>query len=93
MGAVAAVTLLLNAVAALTEGRTDLLRNTEVFPLDSHPIKCDRMPSFLELLELFLVALSAFIRKDHGFLIGCGLMVNVAGHAVDAILCMLRFHP
>ncbi len=93
MGGMATVTLFLNHVAALAEGCADLLRDAQVFSLNSHSIKPDRMATLPELLQLFGMALPAFFREDHGFLVRSDLMVDVAGHAMDAFFGMLRIYP
>ncbi len=89
----AAVALFLNAVAALAEGRTDLLRDAKVFSLNSHAVKPNGMTALAKLLQLFFVTLPAFIRKDQGLLFGSCLVVDVAGHAMDPFLCVFRFYP
>jgi hypothetical protein len=93
MGVMATVALFLNAVAALAEGRTDLLRDAKVFSLNSHAVKPDGMTALAKLLQLFGMALSTFIREDQGLLFGSCLVVDMAGHAMDPFLCVFRFHP
>jgi hypothetical protein len=93
MRGVAAVTPLLDDVAPLTEGGSNFLRDGKVFPLNSHSFKPDRMAALPKLCQFFLVALPAFLRKDHGFLFGCELVVDMAGHAMDPFLGMFRFNP
>jgi hypothetical protein len=51
------------------------------------------MAAFPESFELLRMAFSAFFWKDHRLLVRSSLMVNVAGHAMDPLLGMLRFHP
>jgi hypothetical protein len=89
----AAIAAFLDDVATLTEGRPDFLGDPEVFPLAPHPVPPDRVAALFELLQLLGMAFPAFIREDHGFLLKGSLVVNVAGHAMDALLGMLRFHP
>jgi hypothetical protein len=89
----ATVTSFLDAVAALAKGGTDLLGNGEIFSLNSHSIKTNRMAAHSELLQLLFVALPAFFRKDHGFLFRCGLVIDVTTHTMDVILCVFRFDP
>ena len=89
----ATVASFLDDVAAFAEGGADLLRTTEVFSLNSHSIKPNRMAALAEPLQLFGMALSTFFWKDHGLLFGGCLMVNMAGHTMDPLLCMFRFDP
>jgi hypothetical protein len=93
VGGVAAITSLLDDMATLAEGGADLLRNGKVFSLNPHSIKPDRMAALPELCKLLLVAFSTFFRKDHSFLFRGCLMVDVAGHTMDTLLGMFRFHP
>jgi hypothetical protein len=93
MRGVTTVTSLLDTVTALAEGSTNLLRDAEVFPLNSHSVKPDGMTSSSKLIQLLRMALTAFFRKDHGLLIGSGLVVDVTGHTMDPVLCVLRFDP
>jgi len=93
MRGMAAVTFFLDAVTALTEGRADFLGDAQVFPLDSHPFESDGMSALLKIFKLFLVTFSAFIGENHRLLLSGGLMVNVAGHTMDAIFCVFRFNP
>jgi hypothetical protein len=93
MRGMAAVTFFLDAVTALTEGGADFLGDAQVFPLNSHPFKSDGMSALLKIFQLFLVTFSAFIRENHRLLFSGGLMVNVAGHTMDAIFCVFRFNP
>jgi hypothetical protein len=93
MGIMATVTFFLNDVAALTEGGADLLRNGEIFPMGAHAIPAYRVTAFPKLLYRLGMAFPAFFRKDHGLLVRSSLMVDVAGHTVDALLGMLRFYP
>jgi hypothetical protein len=87
------VTSLLDTVTALAKGGTNLLRNAEVFPLNSHSVKTNRVTALPKLLQLFGMAFSTFLRKDYGLLFGGDLVIDMAGHTVDPLLCMLRFHP
>ena len=65
MGCMAAITSFLDHMASLTESSPDFLRDAEVFALDTHALKADRMPTLTELLQLFFVAFAAFIRENH----------------------------
>ncbi len=87
------VTSLLDQVAAFTKGSPDLLGDGKVFSLNSHPVECDRMAPFPKLSELVFMAFTALIREDHCLLVGCSLVVDMTGDAVDPLLGMLRFHP
>jgi hypothetical protein len=51
------------------------------------------MAALAKFLQLFGVTFPAFFRKDHGFLFGGRLVVDMAGHAMDALLGMLGFNP
>ena len=93
MRGMAVVTSFLDAVTALTESRADLLGDAQVFPLDSHSFESDGMSALLKLLQLFLMTLSTFLWKHKGLLLSGGLVVNVAGHAMDPIFRMFRFNP
>jgi hypothetical protein len=88
-----AITSFLDTVTAFTEGGPDFLRDTKIFTLNPHSIKPYRMPALLELFQLLRVAPPAFFRKNHRLLIRSGLMVDVAGDAIDPILCMFWFYP
>jgi hypothetical protein len=89
----AAVASLLDNVAAFAEGRTDLLWDTEVFPLNSHPVEADGMTALPKVGQFLFVAFPAFLRKDHGLLFGSGLVVDVARDAMDPFLCVFRLRP
>jgi len=89
----AAVAPFLNDMTAFTESGTDLMGDAEELSLDSHAIPADRVAAFLKIFQWFGVAFSAFFRKDHGFLFGGRLVIDMAGHAVDALPGMFRFHP
>jgi hypothetical protein len=93
MGSMTTVAPFLNDVATLTEGGTDFLRNGQVFALNPHPVPADRVTAFLELRQLLRVAFPAFLRKDHGLLLGGDLVINMAGHTVNSSLGVLGFHP
>ncbi len=88
-----AITSLLDDMASFTKGGPDFLGDGKVFSLDSHPLKPDGMAALPEFCQFLLVALPAFLGKDHGFLFGRKLMVNVTGHAMDTFFRMLRFNP
>ncbi|OGP94447.1 MAG: hypothetical protein A2157_01475 [Deltaproteobacteria bacterium RBG_16_47_11] len=90
---VAAITPFLDTVTALTEGGSDFLRNAKILSLNSHSIKPYRMPAILKFFQLLRVALTAFFRKNHGLLLGSGLVVDVASNTVNPILRMFRFYP
>src|SRR3972149_6170859 len=77
MRGMAAVTPFLDDMASFTEGSPNFLRNGEVFSLNSHSFKPDRMAAFPELCQFFLVAFSAFFREDHGLLLRGDLVINV----------------
>jgi len=93
MGSMAAVALFLDDVAALAEGGADFLGYAEILSLDAHAIPTDRVAAFPKLFQRFGVAFPAFFREDHGFLLKSGLVVDMAGHAVDALSGMFGFHP
>jgi hypothetical protein len=80
-------------MAAFTEGSTDLLRNTEIFSLNSHPVEADGMAALPEICQFFFMALPTFFRKDHGLLFGSYLVIDMAGHTMDTLLRMFRFRP
>jgi hypothetical protein len=88
-----AITPFLDTVTALTEGGPDFLRNAKILSLNPHSIKPYRMPALLKFFQLLRVALTAFFRENHGLLIRSSLVVDVAGDAIDPILCMFRFYP
>jgi len=93
MRGVAAITPFLDTVTAFTEGGSDFLRNAKILSLNAHSIKPDRMATLLEFFQLVFMTLSTLFWKDHGLLFGCSLVVDVAGDAIDPILCMFRFYP
>lgn len=93
MGGMAAVTSFLDDVATLAIGRPDFLRDAQIFPVGPHPLPAHGVAALFKLLNLLTMAFSALFRKDHGFLFRGCLMVDMTGHAVDAVLGMLRFHP
>jgi hypothetical protein len=88
VGGVAAVASFLDDMTAFTESGTDLLRDTEVFPLDSHPFEADGMTALPKIGQFLFMAFPAFFREDHGLLFGSGLVVDVAAHAMDSFFCM-----
>jgi len=90
---VTAITPFLDAVTAFTEGGSDLLRNAKILSLNPHSIKTYRMPAILKFFHLLRVALTAFFRENHGLLIRSSLVVDMAGDAIDSVLCMFRFYP
>jgi hypothetical protein len=85
MRGVAVIAPFLDTVTALTESGSDFLRNAKVLSLNPHSIKRDRMATLPEFFQLVFVTLSARFWKDHGFLLGGGLMVNVAGDAMNPV--------
>jgi hypothetical protein len=89
----ATVAPFLNDMTALAKSRADFLGYAEILSLDAHAIPADRVAAFLKLFQRFGVALPAFFREDHGLLLRGHLVVHMAGHAVDALPGMLRFHP
>jgi hypothetical protein len=93
VGGVAAITPFLDTVTALTEGGSDFLRNAKILSLNAHSVKRDRMATFLEFFQLVFMTLSTLFWKDYGLLFGCSLVVDVAGDAIDPILCVFRFYP
>jgi len=88
-----AVTPFLDTVTAFTEGGSDFLRNAKILSLNAHSIKRDGMATLLEFFQLVFMTLSTLLWKDDGLLFGCSLVVDVAGDAIDPILCMFRFYP
>jgi len=93
MGGVATIAPFLDGVTSLAKGRAYLLRYAKVFPLDAHSFKPYGMTALLKLHQLLGMAFPTFFREDHRLLLGGCLMVDVAGDAMDSVLCMLRFHP
>src|SRR5512136_76743 len=93
MGSMAAVTFLLDHVATLTEGGTNLLRDAQVFPMGAHTFPTQRVTAFAELFYLFGVAFSALFSRNRGFRFIGGLVVSMTGDAGHPILSMFRFHP
>ena len=89
MRGMATVTFILDAVTALAEGGPDFLGDGKIFPLNLHAVEPDGVTSFPKFRQLFRMASPAFFRKDHGLLLGGGLMVNVTGDAVDPVLGVL----
>jgi hypothetical protein len=89
----AAVAPFLDNMTALAESDSDFLRDPEELSLGSHTVPADRVPAVLKVFQGFGVAFPAFFRKDHGFLLGGHLVVYMAGHAMNALLGVLRFHP
>ena len=87
------IALFLDAVTALAERSADLLGDAQVFPLSSHSFESDGMSTLLELFQFFFVTFSAFIGENHSLLLSGGLVIDVAGHTMDPIFCMLRFDP
>jgi len=69
-------------MTSLTEGSTNLLRDGEVFSLDSHSLKPDRVAAHSKLLQFLFVTFSAFFGEDHRFLVGSELMIDVTGHTM-----------
>jgi hypothetical protein len=88
MRGMATVASFLDDVASFAEGGANLLRNTEIFAMSTHPIPPNGVAALLKLLHLFLMALPTFFRKDHGLLFRGSLMVDVAGHTMDSFFCM-----
>jgi hypothetical protein len=88
-----AITPFLDTVTALTEDGSDFLGNAKILSLNAHPIKPYRMPAILKFFQLLRMALTAFFWENHGLLIRSSLVVDVAGDAIDPILCMFRFYP
>ncbi len=93
MRGVATVASLFDDVAAFTERGADLLRNAQVFPLRAHPLKGDRMAALPELLQLLRMAAPALLRIHERLLVGGGLVIDMAGNAMDAFLRVLRVDP
>jgi hypothetical protein len=93
MRSMATVTPFLDDVAALAKGRADLLGDAQIFSMDAHPFPSKRMATFPKFFQLLRVTVSASFGKDHGFLLGCSLVVHMAGHTVDSLLGMFRFRP
>jgi hypothetical protein len=93
MRGMTAITPFLDAVTAFTESGSDFLRNAKILSLNAHPIKPYRMPAILKFFQLLRMALTTFFRKNHGLLIRSSLVVDMAGDAIDPILCMFRFYP
>jgi hypothetical protein len=88
-----AVTPFLDTVTAFAEGGPDFLRNAKIFTLNPHSVKSYRMPAILKFFQLLRMALTTFFRENHGLLIRSGLVVDVAGDAIDPVLRMFRFYP
>lgn len=93
MRSVAAVTLFLYDMAALAESGADLLGKGQVFALGTHAVPRYGMTALLEFGLLLGVTFAAFFREDHGFLFGRGLVVQMAGHALDPFFRMFRLRP
>src|SRR4030042_2755556 len=93
MRGVAAITPFLDTMTTLTESGSDFLWNAKILSLNPHSSKRNRMAALPEFFQLVFVALSALFWKDHGLLFGCSLVIDVAGDAIDPILCMFRFYP
>ena len=89
----ATVASFLDDVAAFAIGCPDPLRDSKKFPVAPHPVPGYGVTAFVKIGQLFGMTLPAFFREDHGFLLRGCLVVDVTGHAVDALLGMLRFHP
>jgi hypothetical protein len=51
------------------------------------------MTALPEFIQLVFVTISTLFWKDHGFLFGSGLVVDMAGDAIDSVLRMFRFYP
>jgi len=93
VGGMTAIAPFLDAVTAFTEASSDFLRNGKILSLNPHSIKPYRMPAILEVFKLLRMALPAFFRENHGLLFRCGLVVDVAGDAIDSVLRMFRLYP
>jgi len=92
MGGMAAVTFLLDQVAALTKGGTNLLRDAYVFPMGAHAFPTQRVTAFTEFIYLlewhsphFSVETVAFVHRRPGV-----FMTGDAGHPLRS---MFRSHP
>jgi hypothetical protein len=88
-----AIATFLDAVTAFTEGGSDFLRNAKILSLNAHPIKRDRMTALPEFIQLVFVTLSTLFWKNHGFLFGSGLVVDMTSNTIDPVLRMFRFYP
>jgi hypothetical protein len=93
MGVMATVTSFLNAMTSLTKSCPDFLRDGEIFSLYSHSLKPDGMAAPFELLQFLFVALPTFIRENHRLLFRGRLVIDMTGHAMNALFCMFRFDP
>jgi len=93
VGGMAAIAPFLDDMAALAKSGADFCGNGEILPLTPHPLPGYGMPAPAEFFHLFGMTFPAFLRKDHGFLFRSHLVVDMAGHAVDALLGMFGFHP
>jgi len=89
----AAVTFLLDQVAALTKGGTNLLRDADVFPMGAHTFPTQRVTAFTEFIYLFGMAFSALFSGNRGFRFIGGLVVFMTGDAGHPLRSMFRSHP
>ena len=89
----AAVAFFLDNVATLAEGRADLLRNPQVFPMGAHTFPSQRVTALAELLHLLGMAFPALFGGNCCFRFIGGLVVSMAGDAGHPVLSMFRFHP
>ena len=89
----AAVTFLLDQVAALAKGGTNLLRDAYVFPMGAHTFPTQRVTAFSELFYLFGMAFSALFSRNRGFRFIGGLVVGMTGDAGPPLRSMFRAHP
>src|SRR5512137_817382 len=93
MGGMAAVTFLLDQVAALTKGGTNLLRDAYVFPVGAHTFPTQRVTAFPELFYFLGMAFSALFGGNRGFRFIGGLVVFMAGDAGHPFRGMFGSHP
>ena len=89
----AAVTFLLDQVAALTKGGTNLLRDAQVFPVGAHTFPSQRVTALAELLHLLGMAFPALFGGNGCFRFIGSLVVSMTGDAGYPIRSMFRSHP
>ena len=89
----AAVTFFLDQVAALTKGRTNLLRDSQILPVGAHTLPTQRVTALAELPHLLGMALPALFGGNRCFRSIGGLVVFMTGDAGHPIRSMFRSHP
>src|SRR5512135_892265 len=93
MGGMTAVTFLLDQVAALTKGGTNLFRDADVFAVGAHTFPTQRVAAFAEFFYLLGMAFSAFFGGNRGFRSISGLVVFMTGDAGHPLRSMFGSHP